>query len=59
MYFLERKEPISIKTVIGNKVYPLPSYRWKAIAVSDDEESLKKLMEKMDKDIHRITSNGG
>ena len=52
-YRLQRKESVSLPCIIGNHSYPLPSYRWKDIAVSDDLEALKGCMAEKD-DLHRI-----
>lgn len=40
-YRLQRKEPYSMPCVIGNCSYPLPTYRWKDIAVSSDRAALE------------------
>lgn len=52
-YRLQRRESISRPCIIGNHSYPLPTYRWKDVAVSDDLEALKGCMTKKD-DLHRI-----
>ena len=51
-YRLQRKERIFRPCIIGNHSYPLPTYRWKDVAVSDDLEALKKVVKKDDN--HRI-----
>ena len=40
-YRLQRKEPISRPCIIGNHSYPLPTYRWKDIAVSNNKAALE------------------
>lgn len=40
-YRLQRKEQISRPCIIGNRSYPLPTYRWKDIAVSNDKAALE------------------
>jgi len=35
-YRLQRKEKYSMPCTIGNRSYPLPTYRWKDVAISDD-----------------------
>ena len=42
-YRLQRKEPYSMPCIIGNHSYPLPTYRWKDIVVSNDRAELEKL----------------
>ena len=51
-YRLQRKESVSRPCIIGNHSYPLPAYRWKDIAVSDDLDALKANLRKDDN--HRI-----
>lgn len=43
-YRLQRKERYYMRCVIGNKLYPLPTYRWRDIAVSDDEQALMEMV---------------
>ena len=51
-YRLQRKERIAMPCIIGNKSMPLPTYRWKDIAVSDDFDAL--LTYYVDDGAHRI-----
>ena len=57
MYFLERKEPYSMPNVLGNKSYPVPTYRWKIIYTCADRKPLEYMLAAMDQETHRITSN--
>jgi len=57
MYFLERKESYNMPNILGNCSQPVPTYRWKAIAMCEDDTLFKDELEKMDKKTHRITSN--
>lgn len=57
MFFLERKEPYILPNILGNKSFPVYTYRWKAIAVCESKEPLETELKKMDKATHRITSN--
>lgn len=47
-YRLQRKESVSQPCIIGNRSYPLPTYRWKDIAVLDDLDALKANLRKDD-----------
>lgn len=44
-YRLQRKETIARPNILGNCSFPVYTYRWKDIAVSDDREALEKLMD--------------
>lgn len=46
-YRLQRKTPYSMPNIIGNCSYPLPTYRWKDIAASDDLNQLIEIMQNM------------
>lgn len=59
MYFLERKEQYVLPNILGNRYFPVYTYRWKAIAICEEKEPLEKLLKTMDKKSHRITSNDG
>lgn len=59
MYFLERKEPYSMPNILGNCSMPVKTYRWKAIAVCEAIEPLKRELEKLDKSKYRISNNLG
>lgn len=43
-YRLQRKEPYAMPNILGNHSFPVHTYRWRDIAISDDLEALKKLM---------------
>lgn len=53
-YRLQRKEPVAMPCVIGNHSMPLPSYRWKDIAGSDNLELLREHARGMNPKTHRI-----
>ena len=57
MYFLERREPVSMPCVIGNANFPLPTYRWKAIATCKEKEPLEEILSTLDRKNYRITDN--
>lgn len=57
MYFLERKEPYAMPNILGNRSFPVHTYRWKIIAMCEEKEPLEKELQKMDNTTHRITSN--
>lgn len=57
MFFLERKEPVVMPNILGNKSQPVPTYRWKAIYSCVERSPLELLLSKMDSKTHRITSN--
>ncbi len=41
---LQRRERIYKPCVIGNRSYPLPTYRWKDIAASEDRTALEDIL---------------
>ena len=57
MFFIERKEPVIMPNVLGNKSFPVPTYRWKIIYTCPDRWPLEDLLKHMDSSTHRITSN--
>lgn len=57
MYFLERKEPYAMPNILGNKSFPVHTYRWRAIAMCEKREPLEKKLEKLNKSSYRITTN--
>lgn len=57
MYFLERKEPHTMPNILGNRSFPVATFRWKIIAKCEEKEPLEKIMEEMDAKTHRITTN--
>ena len=50
-YRLQQKERVSLKNLIGNVIYPTPTYRWEDIAVSDNIEVLNGMLEGLNKGI--------
>lgn len=42
-YRLQRKETVALPNVLGNCSYPVYTYRWKDIAISDDREVLERM----------------
>ena len=51
-YRLQRKETIFMPCIIGNHSYPLPTYRWKDIAISDDRTALEAMI--ANKETYRV-----
>lgn len=43
-YRLQRKDRYLMKNILGNCSFPVDTYRWKDIAMSDDYSALEKLM---------------
>lgn len=43
-YRLQRKEQIVLPNILGNHSFPVYSYRWKDIALSDDRSALESMM---------------
>lgn len=43
-YRLQRRERVSMPCIIGNRSYPLPTTRWKDIAVSGDKTALEDIL---------------
>lgn len=43
-YRLQCKEQRVIPNVLGNHSYPVYSYRWKDVALSDDRQALEAIM---------------
>ena len=43
-YRLQRKEAYTMPNILGNRSFPVHTYRWKDIAASDDRAALEKLM---------------
>lgn len=43
-YRLQRKEAYTTPNILGNRSFPVHTYRWKDIAASDDRAALEKLM---------------
>lgn len=43
MYFLEHKEPYAMPNVLGNHSFPVHTYRWPTIAVSEEKYALENL----------------
>ena len=46
-YRLQRKTAYSMANILGNCSYPVPTYRWKDIAASDDKNQLIEIMQNM------------
>ena len=43
-YCLQRKEQFVMPNILGNRSFPVYTYRWKDIAASDDRAALERLM---------------
>ena len=46
-YRLQYKERVMLNNLIGNVVYPTPTYRWKDIAITDNKEAITEALEKL------------
>jgi len=57
MFFLERKEPYSMPNILGNHSFPVPTWRWKQVAVCREKEPLQALIPKGKESDYRIISN--
>lgn len=57
MYFLERKETVCKKDVLGNCSFPVETYRWKAIYTCPKRCPPEAFLRHMAPKTHRITSN--
>lgn len=42
-YCLQRKETVASPNVLGGHSYPVYTYRWKDIAISNDRQELERL----------------
>lgn len=43
-YCLQRKESYAMPNILGNKSFPVYTYRWKDIAISEDKKALEELI---------------
>ena len=43
-YRLQRKEQYAMPNVLGNHSFPVYTYRWKDVAISDDKGALESLI---------------
>jgi hypothetical protein len=57
VYFLERREPVAMPNTLGNTSQPVHTYRWKAIYTCPERWPLEGILNRLDKDNYRITSN--
>lgn len=57
MYFLERKETYTMPNILGNRSFPVATFRWKIIAKCEEKAPLEQIIKQMDIKTHRITSN--
>ncbi len=57
MYYIERKERYVLPNILGNRSFPVYTYRWKIIARCEDKEPLEEMLKTMDKTKYRITNN--
>lgn len=51
-YRLQRKETVARPNILGNHSFPVYTYRWKDIAMSDDKNALEAMM--LDQKNYRI-----
>ena len=42
-YRLQIKEPYSMPNILGNTSYPVPTFRWRDVALSDDKAALERM----------------
>lgn len=57
MYFLERKEPYSMPNILGNHSFPVKTYRWKTIAICENEAPLREMIPPTAASEYRVISN--
>lgn len=57
MYFLEEKQPYAMPNILGNRSFPVHTYRWKIIAKCEERKPLEEMLSNIDLSTHRITSN--
>lgn len=59
-YRLQRKEQIARPNILGNHSFPVYSFRWKDIALSDDRSALEAMMPNrtVHQCGHRISTRG-
>ena len=57
MYFLERKEPYAMPNILGNHSFPVHTYRWRAIAVSEERYALENLIPTDKRSEYRVICN--
>ena len=43
-YRLQRKEVYHMSNILGNKSFPVATYRWRDILASDDKEALEEYL---------------
>ncbi len=43
-YRLQRKESVARPNILGNRSFPVHTYRWKDVAASDSREALERIM---------------
>ncbi len=58
MFFLERKEPCVMPNILGNHSFPVPTWRWKQVAVCEEKEPLEAMIPAGQEKEYRIISNG-
>ena len=57
MYFLEHKEPYAMPNILGNHSFPVHTYRWRAIAISNEKYELENLIPTDKRSEYRVISN--
>ncbi len=57
MYFLERREQIARPNILGNKSFPIYTYRWKTIYTCPERWPLEDILSNLNRKDYRITSN--
>lgn len=46
MYFLERREPYTMPNILGNRSFPIRTYRWRIIMACKEKEPLEEIIRK-------------
>jgi hypothetical protein len=57
MYFLEHKEPYAMPNILGNHSFPVHTYRWRTIAVSEEKYALENLIPTDKRSEYRVICN--
>lgn len=57
MYFLEHKEPYAMPNILGNHSFPVHTYRWRTIAVSEEKYALENLIPTDKRREYRVICN--
>lgn len=47
MYFLEQRKKFTTPNILGGRSFPVPTWRWKQIAASEDKNALEEHLERI------------